>query len=163
LPTTLPKVNRWYNANGTAVEQRTYPEAASQTFKRGDAVYLASGKVTVAITTGSDVAGATKLLGIALADASGTTDTGIPVALASHNLRWVLPVASDDSSDTTVVTDVGAAYGLRRHGDGKWAINTNEGTDTKVVVTSITPDYAVGETYGLYECAFLDAQVDVRV
>jgi hypothetical protein len=164
LPTSQEKVNIWYGANGSATEERQYPEAASQTFKRGDLVYLSSGKVTVAATAGigNNVASGTKVLGIALKDASGATDTAIPVAIANPNLRWVLPVThATPASGITAITEVGTAYELERTAAPKRAVPIDDTTNTKVVVTAIHPAYAVGEQYGWVEVRFLDAQVDV--
>jgi hypothetical protein len=162
LPTTQDKVNIWYGANGSETEERLYPEAASQTFKRGDLVYLVSGLVTAAVAVGSNVASGTKVLGIALKDASGATNTPVPVAIANSNLRWVLPVThATPASGVTAVTEVGAAYELERTAAGKWAVPIDDTTNTKVVVTAIHPQYPLGEEYGWVEVKFLDAQVDV--
>ncbi len=59
-----------------------YPEAASQSFKKGEMVYLASGKVTVCASN------AVTILGMALQDASGTTDTEISVLVATDGTRF---------------------------------------------------------------------------
>lgn len=164
MPTTQDKVNIWYGGNGSETEERPYPEAAAQTFKRGDLVYLVSGQVTAAASAGSNVAGATKLLGIALKDASGTTNAIVPVAIANPNLRWVLPVFAASSPGTnalTAITIVGSTYELNRAAAGKWGVDLLNNTNAKVVVTAIHPQYAVGEEYGWVEVRFLDAQVDV--
>ncbi|MFI5384808.1 MAG: hypothetical protein ACHQ50_01700 [Fimbriimonadales bacterium] len=164
MPTTQDKVNIWYGANGSETEERLYPEAASQTFKRGDLVYLASGLVTAAATAGvgNNVASGTKVLGIALKDASGATNTAVPVAIANPNLRWVLPVThATPASGVTAVTEVGTTYELERTAAGKWAVPIDDTTNTKVVVSAIHPQYALGEQYGWVEVRFLDAQVDV--
>jgi hypothetical protein len=52
---------------------REHPEAASQSFKRGDMLILSSGKLAIGL------AGSLELFGVAARDASGTTDTQIPV------------------------------------------------------------------------------------
>jgi hypothetical protein len=164
LPTSQEKVSIWYGANGSPTEERQYPEAASQTFKRGDLVYLVSGLVTVAATAGvgNNVAAGTKVLGIALKDASGTTSAAVPVAIANANFRWTLPVThATPASAVTANTQVGTAYELERTAAGKWAAPIDDTTNTKVVVTAIHPAYAVGEQYGWVEVRFLDAQVDV--
>lgn len=162
MPTTQEKVNIWYGANGSETEERLYPEAATQTFKRGDLVYLSSGSVTVAAGAPANVASGTKLLGIALKDASGATGASVPVALANPNLRWVLPVThATPASAATAITQVGATYELERTAAGKWAVPIDDTSNAKVVVTALHPAYAVGEQYGWVEVRFLDAQVDV--
>lgn len=166
MPSAMEKVNRWYGANGSPTEVRYFPEAASQTFKRGDLVYLVSGKVTVAAAVGANV-GAITILGIAEADATGTTDTMLPVAIANANLRWVLPMSTASggigSSQVTAVTQVGSKYEVSRIAAAKWAVDVSANTNAMIVVTSIPPQYAVGEAWGWVECQFLDAAVDVRV
>jgi hypothetical protein len=162
LPTSQEKVSIWYGANGSATEERQYPEAASQTFKRGDLVYLVSGQVTVAASAASNVAAGTKVLGIALKDASGTTGAAVPVAIANTNFRWSLPVThATPASAVTASSQVGTAYELERTAAGKWAVPIDDTTNTKIVVSAIHPAYAVGEQYGWVEVRFLDAQVDV--
>ena len=52
---------------------RQFPEATSQTFAAGDAVYLASGAVTIA------TAATTEILGVAAMPSSGTAGTQISV------------------------------------------------------------------------------------
>ena len=55
------------------IKPQYHPEAAAQSFVRGDMTYLVSGLVTVA------GAATATLLGPAAADASGTTDNPVPV------------------------------------------------------------------------------------
>jgi len=83
-----------------------YPEAASQSFKKGQLVYLSSGKLTACASDG------TAILGIADADASGTTDTSLPVILATPTTIFEA-VSTDGGSDVTIaVTHVGKHYAL---------------------------------------------------
>jgi len=83
-----------------------YPEAANQSFKKGQPVYLSGGKLT---ECGSDEV---QILGIARADASGTTDTLIPVLLATP-LTVFEAYSTDGGSDvTTAVAHVGKHYAL---------------------------------------------------
>lgn len=163
MPSAQEKVNRWYGANGQPLEIRYYPEAASQSAtKRGDLVYLSSGKVTVACAAGANPT-TEQILGILEADCTGTTDTMLPVAIANANLRWVLPVThATAASAITAVTQVGTNYDVERTAAGKWAVAIDDTGNPKATVQSICPQYAVGEQYGWVEVAFIQAEVDVR-
>jgi hypothetical protein len=186
MPTTMDTVKLWYTFNGQPADERVYPEAASQTFKRGDLVYLVSGKVTVAAAVGNNV-GAIKILGIALRDATGTVDNLIPVALATEDLRWVLPVGTASgatgsgatyvqASDTAVQTDMGVKVELTRNGNGAWCLDTSATTNAFMIPTKIHEQYGVfntnagswtgvgsTESFGWYECKFNPALVDMNV
>lgn len=178
MPTAMDTVKIWYGANGSETEERWYPEASGQSFKRGDLVFLSSGSVTVAVATGSNVAGGTKVLGIALKDASTTPGQPVPVVIANPNLRWVLPVSTSSggigNSANVAASDIGTAYELSHIAAGKWAVDKNATANAKVVVTAIHPQYGIvnsatgsfsgvgsTEAFGWVEVRFLDAQVDV--
>lgn len=61
-----------------------YPEAASQSFKKGELVYLASGLLNVVVSSDTNIA-----LGIAMSDATGTTNNWMPVLLAHTDTSFV--------------------------------------------------------------------------
>lgn len=149
------------NASATV---KYFPEAATQSFKRGDLVTLSSGKVAVAVayTSGDPVASGTKILGIADKDASGTTDTSIPVIIADDKTEFLLPVFHPTAgSAVTAVTNVGVAYELYRatvSGNLGFGVDISETTDTKVIPTEIDPTYPAGEQYGWFWCRVMQAQ-----
>lgn len=150
MPSTIDIVKLWFNANGTPVVQRNYPEAASQSGIRvGDPVYLVSGAVTAAASTGANV-GAVKLLGIALKDGSGTTGNLIPVAIYTDDLRWVLPCTTSavtiGTGAATAATQVGLPYEISRVAAGKITVDINANTNAMVVVESIHAQYGVFNT-----------------
>lgn len=122
-------------------KNKWFPEAASQTFVKGDWVYLASGKLTICAAAGNDV-GAISILGRAAADATGVTDTMLPVEVADDNSEWLFPVYhSTPASAVRAVTDVGATWPLRNHTGNIWCLNKeNNGTNDAFVVKSL--DYA---------------------
>lgn len=76
------------------------PEAATQTFKQGDLVIISSGKVAV-MTDDDDI------FGIALRDATGTTDTQLPIYVPGVDEKFIA-----EASTTTAQTNVGVAYAL---------------------------------------------------
>lgn len=118
-----------------------FPEAASQSFKAGEFVNLVSGKVTVLSGT-AQLQG--KILGLALADASGTTDTAIPVAVAEEGVLFEM-----NATSTTAVTSVGAVYGLTVTSN-KHYVNQSDTTTTKFRVKALSDKDAVGDTYGRF-------------
>ncbi len=95
--------------------QNQYPEAASQSFNAGDLVYLVAGKVTVC------PANPTLILGIALVDATGVTDSLI--AVEEFTQRDLIEIQTYDSTLGTpaVVTSDNAVtmtrYNLLKVGD----------------------------------------------
>jgi hypothetical protein len=116
-----------------------YPEAASQSFKKGEFVYLVSGKVTVVSST---VPSQTKILGLAMQDASGTTDTALAVAIVEEGVAFEMNVTT-----TTAITQVGAVYGLSISSN-KHSVAIADTTNTVFKVKAISPRDAVGDTYG---------------
>lgn len=73
-----------------------FPEAAgTQSFKKGQMVYLVAGKLTICVDQSQAI------LGIADADATGTTNTWLPVVMAHSTTRFV-GYTTDNGSDVTV-------------------------------------------------------------
>lgn len=118
-----------------------YPEAASQSFKKGEFVNLVSGKVTVLSATPA-LQG--KILGLAMADASGTTNTAIPVAVAEEGVLFEL-----NGTSTTAITQVGGVFGITVTSN-KHYLNTADTTNTKLHVKALSKRDAVGDTYGRF-------------
>lgn len=124
---------------------KTYPEAASQSFKHGEFVYLVSGKVTVCASD------ATSILGMAMRDASGTTDTDIPVLVADQDtiFRGNVYHASAGSAVTAVTTcypDAGP-YALYVASNKHHVDIEDTGHDAILPVALDNRD-TVGDTYG---------------
>ena len=119
-----------------------YPEAASQSFKKGQAVYLSSGKVTVCASD------ATLIAGFACQDASGVTDTEIAVAIAEPGTVFEMNIYhSTPASAITAITDVAVKYGLYVAGS-KSHCDKGDGTNTRFLVVGLSPKDNVGDTYG---------------
>lgn len=98
-----PKVQP--SGSGKALYVRSYPEAASQTFKAGELVTLSSGAVAAAAATGS-------VLGIALKDASGTAGTSIPVHVITPEDLVRIRVYNGTSIVSSDNATLGASYGF---------------------------------------------------
>lgn len=108
MPTNLEKMSY----KGGPKKIRTYPEAATQTFKRGDPVILSSGKVAIA-NSSSNLYTSTDLLGFAERDATGTTDTDIPVMLPGNGTEFVACLANGAAEAVWAATYTGTAYDMR--------------------------------------------------
>jgi hypothetical protein len=159
MPSAIEEVKLWRRAGGGLPAQATYPEAASQSFKRGDFVYLASGKVTEAVAPGSDLIDSGNLaIGIAAADASGITDADCEVILLTEDLEICLPVThATPASAITAITQVGTSYELENVTSKGYAVT--EGTSNPVVkVVAISEQYPVGEQYGWVWVKFIAAE-----
>ncbi len=102
------------------------PEAATQTFVTGDLVIISSGKVAVA-TDDDDI------FGIALNDASGTTDTDVFVYVPGPGEKFIA-----EASTTTAQTNVGVAYALVMT-SGSMAVNPGSTTTAAFYIDSLDP------------------------
>lgn len=129
-------------ANPKKATIRAFPEAASQSFKAGEFVYLSSGKVTVCA---SDTA---HILGMAMHDASGTTDADVLVAVADGETEFEMNVYhATPGSAITAITQIGAEYGLVV-ASNKHYLDLAETTADAFQIQSLSPKDAVGDTYG---------------
>lgn len=161
MPSTMDTVKLWYNKNGKPLAQIVVPEAASQSFKRGDLVYRASGKATlVTLSTLEYTDAQSAALGIAEMDASGVTDTPIVISVIDGDFRWVLPVTNTAADAVTAVANGGAKFPLQRTSAGQWAVNTQGNSNPVVIQESIHGQYPVGETHGWVVAKFLVAETE---
>lgn len=128
--------------SGNSPEIRYYPEAASQSFKAGELVYLASGKVTIC---GADPS---LILGMAMEDATGTTNTDLAVAIANKDTVFEGNVYhGTPASAITAITDVGTDYGVV-NADNKWYVDVSDTSNVRILVRDLSKKDAVGDTYG---------------
>ena len=128
-------------------------------FNAGGFVILdTDGRVAQAIASGSNyVSSDTPILGMALADASGTSLTTIPVMLAEDNVEFLLPLAAADS---TAITQIGVGYQLEHTAESQYSVDVDDTTSPVVVVTEIAPDDPVGTARGWVWVRFIRAEVD---
>ncbi len=160
MPTTaMENVKIWYRADGHALETREYPEAPSQTFKRGAYLVLnGSGQVLLAKGANTTYGSSDKPLGVALSDSTGTTNGTILAGVFDGQARVVLPVSNAGASIATNQNQVGVSYGLHVNASGYVSVNTNDTTNTKIVVERIHPQYPAAEAWGWLECKFIGGQ-----
>lgn len=136
------------------------PEAASQTFKANDILLKSSGKVAIAVASGA-LADTVDIAGFALADATGVTDTLIPVAVPVNNFSlFSLPVYhATPASAKTAITQVGAVYQGERNevvsGRLVWAVLLSATSNPVFYVVDIDDQFPVTESYGRLWCRFI--------
>lgn len=136
--------------HGGEIIQLRLPEAASQTFVKGEIVYLVGGYITeIAGNTPSQIAG------VAMEDAHNDTSSGTHNILIStadaHNV-FVGSVTTNGSDVVTAVTDVGGTFGIYRDTTNSKVYidkNVTAGASVRTVVIEHykNPD-VVGDTNG---------------
>lgn len=131
---------------------RTYPEAASQTFKRGDYVLLTAGKVTACATNPAVI------LGVAAQDATGVTDTPIKVYIADKSTVFV---GNLSASNVTAVTQPGTKVDLiLESGIMNVALTT---VAPRVMIVGLDLRDAVGDTNGRVHYTILDTAAQTEL
>lgn len=116
---------------------RHFPEAASQTFKRGYPVIMDSASTENRIKVSADNPTAA-IVGIAAEDASGTTGNKVAVWCADPDKRFIVTTVAADAVD---FTDRGSARALQAHATlAIWVVDTTDaGNDSVVVEDYLNP------------------------
>lgn len=131
--------------SGNSPEVKVFPEAAEQSFKAGEFVYLVSGKVTVCASNG------TTILGMAVADASGTTDEDCEVYVANGDTVFEANVGhGTPASAVTAITDVGVCYALLV-ASNKHYVDVEDTDNDAFQVRRLSPKDNTGDQYGRVE------------
>lgn len=150
------KKSFWLKLGPTA-KFAVYPEAASQSFKINNPVVLSSGKVAAASVSSNKLSSG-QAIGIALSNATGTTDSPVVVFKPGDADMLVLPVDhGTPSSAVTAVTQVGASFDCGFSSD-IMTVRIDGTTATYWMVEAIDPTYPVGEQYGLLNVSLLAAR-----
>lgn len=117
---------------GLSIPTENFPEAASQTFKKGALVYLSAGYLN---ECGADP---TLIMGIASADGQDGTNAGDesqPVFLAHPGTLFLGNLDNGSSSAASAATDRGKMYGVAKHSSsGKWYVDSTDTTNKRVVI-----------------------------
>ena len=133
-----------------------FPEAASQSFKRGQWVVLSSGKATV---VASD---ATELAGLALEDASGVTDAPVQIAVPRASCKFRSSVFhGTPGSAITAITQPGSKFGLEVE-NNKCYIGIDDTSNKAFLATRVVlpTGHAVGDQWGILEFEVLGGGVN---
>lgn len=114
-----------------------FPEAASQTFKRGYPIIMDSASTENRIKVASDNPTAA-IVGVAAEDASGVTGTKIAVWLAKPELQFRVTTVASDAVD---FTDRGSCRALQAHASlAIWVVDTTDaGNDSVVIEDYLNP------------------------
>jgi len=162
MPSTKPVVKCRFVLFGGA---RTFdtligPEAATQTFKRGDILGFTSGKLRCNVSAAANLdSSGDEVAGVALRDASGTTDADVPYVPLDTNVGLVLPVThATPASAVTAVTQRGSTFCLERTAAGDWSVPIDDTSNPVCEIRDIDPTYAVGEQYGLVHIKIIAAE-----
>jgi hypothetical protein len=154
------KTAKYRSTNGATIIPLVLQEAATQTFKAGDFVYLASNAVTAIVAPSGTYAsakadtGTNKIVGMALDDATGTTGSNIRVVLATEDVEFEFNIAHDTTASAiTAATQVGQTMELLNlqlaagvvDGEGyalpvatrATAVAMDDTTDGDVVITAV--------------------------
>lgn len=128
-----------YTRSGGPPHRRAYPEAATQTFKKGDFVIFTGGRVAIS----ASAPGAGTVLGIADQDATGVTDTPVFVVEANDDTLFIL-----NGISTTAKTQIGVASQLNLT-SGNWTVDTGTAANTLIPV-ALDPRDVEGDTNGRF-------------
>ena len=115
-------------ANGEVPEIINFPETAGQTFKAGTPVKL----TTTAGTVREAEDGTTGFLGIAMKDASGTTNAAMPVMVCRVDTPIVARVTASGVAALASTLTIGVVYDFLIDGTDFWY--SIEGTSGPVVI-----------------------------
>jgi hypothetical protein len=112
-----------------------FPEDASQSFKRGAIVIYSatSGKENKIKEAGADPTAL--MLGVCLADASGTEGTMLPVALFTPDAEFVIHMVDTQTLDRS---KLGTSYGVLKDGTYNiWRLDNTETTAKVFVIVQL--------------------------
>lgn len=132
-----------YTLSGGPAPVVSLLEATSQTFKKGELVYLASGYVTVCSTDPS------LIIGIANEDAHNITagTQRVSVTLLNGVVFKANVYHATAASAVTAQTQVGSSYGVVAVSN-KWFVDISEESSKRVTIMDLVQEDTVGDTYG---------------
>ena len=154
-----------YTLHGGPPLQKTYPEAASQTFKRGEAVYL-DGNGRVAEYTAAIDDGTQRFLGFAAEDGhNGTAGANNCSVYLGWGTVFEINVTNAGADQTTAITQVGSGP-LPLYQDTTNSIAMLDIGDTAAQgdwcrIVAISTKGLVGDTNGRVEFTLVPAALQV--
>jgi len=133
-------------------EIRWFPMAASQTFKRGQFVYLDdSGLLTVCGSDPGGIAGMAECDATAASAGAATSGVACPITLAKRGQQFTLNVSNGASTLTTSNVQVGHQAEMYVASNICYCDYGNQ-SNLRLVIDDIAPDNAVGDTSGRLIC-----------
>lgn len=135
-------------------EVRHYPEAASQSFKRGEPVILDASATQNRVKVAADNPTAA-IVGVAAGDASGVTGAMVPIYIAKPHLSFQIQTFNTDAID---YADIGAARAIQVHATlaNVWVVDTSDAGNDSVVVERYLEGVA-GDFAGIAQVHFQPA------
>src|SRR5574343_736869 len=155
-----------YTLHGGPPLQKAYPEAASQTFKKGEAVYL-DGSGNVAEYTAAIDDGTQTFLGFAAEDAHNDTVAGTNTCSVWLGFGTVFEAnvcGTAGADQVTAKTQVGLLRPMYQNTTNSIIqvdISDTGGQGDWIRILAISPRYAVGETNGRVEFTIIPAALQV--
>jgi hypothetical protein len=139
-----PKQPKIVTRDGGIPEVLTFKEEASQTFKAGTPVKLDGGEVEIAQD------GTVGFLGIAMEDASGTTNAAIRVQVVRPGDRIVAKVTNNGTDALPTTLTQGMAYGFYIDADSVFYADANDATTHILYYNAPVYDATGASTYWGY-------------
>lgn len=130
------------------VKLRHFPEAASSTFKKGEPVIAVTGGTATSKTRIGIAANqpTTLIVGVAAADASGTTDAMCPVWLAQPQAEFQIVYKTAQAS---AFADFGTGLAILKDATNViWYVDNTDTTHDAVVPIEMAPPYVLGDLGG---------------
>lgn len=123
-------------------EEPLYKEAAAQTYKAGDLVYIDSSGL-IAICTNAANRLNSEILGQAMKDATGTTDAPVYVRVIRPSDIYLMNVFHSTKASATITqTRLGEVYGIILN-SGKWHVDV-ENTTVEDATTALAKVRVIG-------------------
>ena len=130
MATTFAVSSKDYARPWKNVRIQHFPEGASSTFKRGEVVIKGGAGVENRVIIAADNP-TSAVLGIAAADASGTTGAKVPVWLATPEAEFIIRTISTDPVD---FTDIGTLRAVEKDATNViWVVDTSDASNDSVV------------------------------
>lgn len=130
---------------------RHFPEAASQTFVRGDVLIMDAASTENRVKVAANQATA-RIVGVAAADASGVTGAMVPVWLAVPEAEFKITGVAAQALD---YTDLGVGLGLTKDATNViWTVDNTDTTHDAVVPIHILAPAIQGDFLGYYVVRF---------
>ena len=129
-------------------EIRWFPMAASQTFKRGQFVYLDdSGLLTACVSDPGGIAGMAECDATEASAGAATSGVACPITLAKRGQQFTLNVCNGAAALATSNVQVGHQAGVYVASNICYA-DYGDQSNLRLVVDDIAPDNTVGDTTG---------------
>ena len=126
------------------VDYFALPEGAAQAYKAGDLLVTdGASRVFIAVAAGNDLTDSgAELLGMAMQDASGTTDNSQKVMMFTERTEIALPVFhATAASAVTADTEVGNVYVLTNETTGGWVWSIDTASNPMAQMMEIADSY----------------------